>query len=64
MTHPLSATILLFFRPTMTIRRAVLFLALPFVLAACGIKGDLYLPERPAATAADSTKPQPARSAQ
>ncbi|WP_353525868.1 LPS translocon maturation chaperone LptM [Denitromonas iodatirespirans] len=48
----------------MTIRRAVLFLALPFVLAACGIKGDLYLPERPAATAADSTKPQPARSAQ
>ncbi|TVO57606.1 MAG: lipoprotein [Denitromonas halophila] len=48
----------------MTIRRAVLFFALPFLLAACGIKGDLYIPERPAANAADSTKPQAPRSAQ
>ncbi|WP_323001157.1 LPS translocon maturation chaperone LptM [Denitromonas sp.] len=64
MTHSLSATILFFSGPSMTIRRAVLVITLPFVLAACGIKGGLYIPERPAATAADSTKPQAARSAQ
>ncbi|MFV0665775.1 LPS translocon maturation chaperone LptM [Denitromonas sp.] len=64
MPHPPFCYDFAFFRPIMTIRRAVLLLTLPFVLAACGIKGDLYLPERPAATAADSTKPQAARSAQ
>lgn len=41
----------------MTATRLILTLAAITALSACGIKGDLFLPERPDISAADVSKP-------
>lgn len=40
----------------MTLPHAVLIPLLAISLTACGIKGDLFIPERPASSAADGNK--------
>jgi len=41
----------------MTATRMILTLAALFALSACGIKGDLFLPQRPDISPADVSKP-------
>ncbi|MCB1959215.1 MAG: hypothetical protein KDE68_01610 [Rhodocyclaceae bacterium] len=40
----------------MTLPHAVLIPLLAVALTACGIKGDLFIPERPTPSAADGSK--------
>ncbi len=40
----------------MTLHRTALIIALAVFTSACGIKGDLFIPERPAVSAADGSK--------
>ncbi|MCB1964451.1 MAG: hypothetical protein KDF24_15115 [Rhodocyclaceae bacterium] len=56
MGTPISATIFPFSPTTMTLPHAVLIPLLAISLTACGIKGDLFIPERPASSAADGNK--------
>ena len=40
----------------MTLPRTALILALTALTTACGIKGDLFIPERPAVNVTDGSK--------
>lgn len=40
----------------MTLLRTALIIALAALASACGIKGDLFIPERPAVSVADGNK--------